>query len=88
MFWETNFKKITIFSLLSAVFLGIVSVGMDSPAKAESANADNREVIGNPYSAESEEDEQDEQDEETGQEEEQPAGTEEDEQQEDGTADD
>ena len=85
MFWETNFKKITILSLLSAVFLGIVSVGMDSPAKAESPNADNREVIGNPYSAESEEDEQDE---ETGQEEEQPAGPEEDEQEEDGSADD
>ena len=88
MFWETNFKKITILSLLSAVFLGIVSVGMDSPAKAESPNADNREVIGNPYSAESEEDEQDEQDEETGQEEDQPAGPEEDEQEEDGSADD
>lgn len=76
-------QKITVLSLLSALLLGIVSVGVESPAKAESPEADNREVIGDRYSAESEEDEQEEEEEETGQEEEQPTGTEEDSEEED-----
>ncbi|MBD1936753.1 hypothetical protein H6F73_05350 [Microcoleus sp. FACHB-68] len=88
MFLKTNFKKITLLSLLSALLLGLVSVGMDSPAKAESPNADNREVIGDRYSAASEEDEQEEEEEETGQEEEQPTGTEEDSEEEEGGAED